>query len=62
MVAWVGQLAKDPTSAKVMISWCVSSSPVSGFVLIAQSLGPAPDSVSPSLSAPPLLMLSLKSK
>ena len=37
----------------------VSSSPASGSVLSAQSLEPASDSVSPSLSDPPLLSLSL---
>ena len=50
--AWVAQLAERPTSAQVMISWLVSSSPASGSVLTAQSLEPASDSVSPSLSAP----------
>ena len=35
------------------------ASPASGSVLTAQSLEPASDSVSPSLSAPPLLTLSL---
>ena len=49
------QSVKRPTSAQVMISWFVSSSPASGSVLTAQSLEPALDSVSPSLSAPPLL-------
>ena len=38
------------TSAQVMISQSVSSSPTSGSVLTAQSLEPASDSVSPSLS------------
>ena len=47
------------TSAQVMISWSVSSSPTSGSVLTAQSLEPAWDSVSPSLSAPPQLMFCL---
>ena len=47
------------TSARVMISQSVSWSPVSGSGLIAQSLEPASNSVSPSLSAPPLLELSL---
>ena len=42
-----------------MISRFVSSSPKSGSVLTAQSLEPASDSVSPSLAAPPLFMLSL---
>ena len=52
--------------AQVMISQSVSSSPTSGSVLTSQSLEPALDSVSPSLSAPPPLMLprslSLKNK
>ena len=39
-----------PTLAQVMISWFVSSSPASGSALTAQSLEPASDSVSPSLS------------
>ena len=51
--AWVAQLVKCPTSAQVMISPFVSSSPASGSVLTAQSLEPASDSVSPSLSALP---------
>ena len=55
--AWVAQSAERPTSAQVMISWSVSSSPASGSVLTAQSLEPALDSVSPSLSAPPPFML-----
>ena len=57
--AWVVQLVKRPTSAQVMISQFVGSSPASGSVLMARSLEPASDSVSPSLSAPPLLMLGL---
>ena len=57
--AWVAQSVKRPTSAQVMISWFVGSSPVSGSVLTAQSLEPVSDSVSPPLSAPPLLMLCL---
>ena len=48
-----------PTSAQVMISQFVSSSPESGSVLTARSLEPASDSVSHSHSAPPLLMLCL---
>ena len=52
---WVAQSVEQPTSAQVMISQSVSSSPASGSVLTAQSLEPALDSVSPSLSAPPLL-------
>ena len=51
--AWVVQ------SVEVMISRFVSSSPGSGSVLTAQSLEPALGSVSPSLSAPPPLMLCL---
>ena len=57
--AWVAQSVKHPTSAQVMISRSVSSSPASGFVLTAQSLEPASDSVSPSLSDPPLFILCL---
>ena len=47
------------TWAQVMISRFVGSSPASGSVLTAQSLELAWDSVSPSLSAPPPLTLSL---
>ena len=50
--AWVAQSVERPTSAQVMISRFVSLSPASDFVLTAQSLDPASDSVSPSLSAP----------
>ena len=57
--AWVAQLVERPTSAQVMISRSVSSSPTSGSVLTAQSLEPASDSVSPSLSDPPPFMLCL---
>ena len=35
---WVAQSVLRPTSAQVMISWSVSSSPVSGSVLTALSL------------------------
>ena len=55
----MAQSVKHPTSAQVMISQFVSSSPTSGSVLTAQSLEPASDSVSPSLSAPPPLALCL---
>ena len=56
MARWV----ERPTSARVMISQSVGSSPVWGSVLTAQSLEPASDSVSPSLSArPPAQALSL---
>ena len=51
--AWVAQSVKRPTSAQVTISLFVGSSPALGSVLTAQSLEPALDSVSPSLSAPP---------
>ena len=57
--ARVAQLVKPPTSAQVMISRSVSSSPAPGSGLMAQILEPASDSVSPSLSAPPLFMLCL---
>ena len=57
--AWVAQLVKHPTLAQVMISQFMGSSPMSGSVLTAQSLEPASNSVSPSVSAPSLLMLSL---
>ena len=60
----MAQLVKCLTSAQVMISHSMSLSPTS--VLTAQSLEPALDSVSPSLSAPPpltlCLSLSLKNK
>ena len=46
------QLVKRPTSAQVMISWSVGSSPASGSVLTARTLEPTSDSVSPSLSLP----------
>ena len=50
---WVAQSVECPTSAQVMISQFMSSSPASGSVLTVQSLEPALDSVSPSLSALP---------
>ena len=53
--AWVAQLVKHPTLAQVMISYFMSLSPTSGSVLTSQSLDPALDSMSPSLSAPPQL-------
>ena len=56
---WVAQWVKQPTLTQVMISWFVGSSPVSGSVL---SLEPALDSVSPSGSALPTLMLFLSLK
>ena len=62
--AWVAQLVERPSSAQVMISRFVTSSPAWGSVLTAGSLDPASDSVSPFLSAPPplVLCLSLKNK
>ena len=55
---WVAQSVEHPTSAQVVISRFVGSSTASGSVLIAQSLEPVSDSVSP-LSAPPPLVLCL---
>ena len=52
-------LVKRPTSAQVMISQLMGSIPASGSGLTAQSLEPASDSVSPSLSAPVRLVLCL---
>ena len=46
-------------SAQVMISPFMSLGPPSGSVLMAQSLEPVSDSVSPSLSAPRPFMLCL---
>ena len=57
--AWVAQSVEHPALAQVMIFQSVSLSPASGSVLRAWSLEPASDSVSPSLSAPPPLMLCL---
>ena len=51
--AWVAQSVKCPTSDQVMISWFVGSIPSSGSMLTAQSLEPALDSASPSLSLCP---------
>ena len=55
----MAQSVKRPTSAQVTVSQFMGSSPASGSVLTAQSLEPASDSVSFSLSVPPLLMLCL---
>ena len=60
--AWVAQSVGCPTSAQLMISQLMGSSPVSGSVLTAQILETASDSVSPSFSAPPPLVLFLKNK
>ena len=51
--AWVAQSVKRPTSAQVTISQSVGSSPASGSGLMAQSLEPASNSVSPFLSLCP---------
>ena len=56
---WVAQLVKHLTLAQVVISKFVGSNPMLGSVLMAQSLEPASDSVSPSLSDPPPFMLCL---
>ena len=50
----MAQSVRHPTSAQVMISQSVSSSPASGSVLTAQSLEPVSDSVSPSLCSSPI--------
>ena len=55
----MAQPVERPTSAQVMVPRSVSSSPASGSGLTAQSLEPALDFVSPSLSAPPPLVLCL---
>ena len=57
--AWVAESVKCLTSVLVMISWFLISSPALGSVLTAHSLEPASDSMSPSLSVPPLLTLCL---
>ena len=58
---WMAQLVKCLTLAQVMILH-VGLSPTWGSVLTAQSLEPALDSVSPSLSAPSPLCLSVSPK
>ena len=60
--AWVAQSVEHLTSAQVMTSQFVGLNPAMGSVLTAQSLEPALDSVSPSLSDHPLLFLSLSLK
>ena len=55
----MAQSVERPASAQVMISQFVSLSPKLGSVLTARRLEPASDSVSPSLSAPPLLVFVL---
>ena len=60
---WVARSVKHLALAQVMISPFVGLSPASGSVLTTQSLEPASDSVSPSLSAPsPPLSLSFSVK
>ena len=60
----MAQSLKHPALAQVMVSQLTGSSPTSGSGLMAQSLEPASDSVSPSLSAslPLALCLSFKDK
>ena len=63
--AWVAQSVERLASAQVMISQFVGSSPASGSGLMAQSLEPVSDSVSPSLSVLPCscsVSLCLKNK
>ena len=58
----MAQSVEPPTSAQVMISRFVSSSPALGFYAVGTEL--ASDPLSPSPSGPPLLVhaLSLKNK
>ena len=49
----MAQSVEPLTSAQVMISQFMGSSPTSGSVLTARRLEPASDSVSPSFFAPP---------
>ena len=58
----MAQSVECPSSAQVMISQFVSLGLALGSVLRAESLEPALSSVSPSLSAPPLLTLCLSLK
>ena len=53
----MAQSVEHPTWAQVTISQFVGSSPVLGSVLTSHSLQAGSDSISPSLSAPPPLML-----
>ena len=55
----MAQSVTCPTLAQVVISRFVGLSAVSGSMLTAQSPELASDAVSPSLSAPPLIMLCL---
>ena len=56
---WVAQSVKCPTSAQVMISPFMSSSPMMGSVLTAQSPEPASDSCLPPLCPSPAYTASL---
>ena len=58
-VGSLGDSVKHQTLAQVMISQFMGSSPTAGSGLTAQSLEPASDSVSPTLSAPPLHAFSM---
>ena len=58
----MAQSVERPTSAQVVISKLVSSSPTSGSVLTARSLEPASESASPSLCPFPAHVLSLSLK
>ena len=55
----MAQSVQCPTSAQVMISRSVSSSPALGSGLTARSLEPASGSASPSVSVPPPLVCAL---
>ena len=56
---WVAQSVKGPTSAQVMISQFMGSSPTSGSAGTAESQEPVSDSMSPSLCPYPTHALSL---
>ena len=56
---WVAQSVKRPTSAQICSRGSWVRAPESRFVLTAQNLEPILDSASPSLLAPPPLMLCL---
>ena len=60
--AWVAQSVKCLPLAQVVISRFVGSSPALGSELTARSLEPASCSVSPSLCAPPPLMVYVSQK
>ena len=59
---WLAQSVRRQTLTQVVILQFVGSSPTSGSVLTAQNLEPASHSLSPSLSALPLLLLCLSQK